>query len=151
MLEVLAFVLAAVAVIVVVQVLADKTGLPAAALLTVSGLIYAVLPGPDVRLDPDVILTFVIPPLIYSAALNSSLLAIRKNQRVVISLSIGLVLATALVVGGALTCLSPGPGGWHRPERCCCPARPAGRAGGRRPRRPAVPAYHHHRGRRTIT
>ena len=60
MLEALAFVLAAVAVIVVVQVLADKTGLPAAALLTVSGLIYAVLPGPDVRLDPGVILTFVI-------------------------------------------------------------------------------------------
>jgi CPA1 family monovalent cation:H+ antiporter len=46
-----------------------------------------------------VILTFVIPPLIYSAALNSSPLAIRKNLRVVISLSIGLVLATALVVG----------------------------------------------------
>ena len=111
MLEALAFVLAAVAVIVVVQVLADKTGLPAAALLTVSGLIYAVLPGPDVRLDPGVILTFVIPPLIYSAALNSSLLAIRKNLRVVISLSIGLVLATVLVVGGALTCLSPG---WAR-------------------------------------
>lgn len=38
MLEALAFALAAVAVIVVVQVLADKTGLPAAALLTVSGL-----------------------------------------------------------------------------------------------------------------
>ena len=54
------------------------------------------------------ILTFVIPPLIYSAALKSSLLAIRKDLRVVISLSIGLVLATALVVGGALTCLSPG-------------------------------------------
>lgn len=34
--------------------------------------------------------------------------AIRKNLRVVISLSIGLVLATALVVGWALTCLSPG-------------------------------------------
>jgi CPA1 family monovalent cation:H+ antiporter len=73
-LRVLAFALAAVAVIVVVQFLAGKTGLPAAALLTVSGLIYAVLPAPNVRLDPDVILTFVIPPLIYNAALNSSLL-----------------------------------------------------------------------------
>ena len=152
MLEALAFVLAAVAVIVVVQVLADKTGLPAAALLTVSGLIYAVLPGPDVRLDPGVILTFVIPPLIYSAALNSSLLAIRKNLRVVISLSIGLVLATALVVGGALTCLSPGWAWRLAPPWALLLPRPTrGRAGGRRPRRPAVPAYHHHRGRRTIT
>ena len=93
-----------------VQVLADKTGLPAAALLTVSGLIYAVLLGPNVRLDPGVILTFVIPPLIYSAALNSSLLAIRENLRVVISLSIGLVLATALVVGVSIDLFVPGVG-----------------------------------------
>src|SRR5882724_3422092 len=95
-LDVLTFILAAMAVIVVLQYLADRTGLPAAALLTVAGLVYAVLPGPNVTLDPHVILTFVIPPLIYSAALNSSLLAIRENMRTVISLSIGLVLATAL-------------------------------------------------------
>ncbi len=78
MLEV-ALVLAAVAVIVIVQVLAGNTGLPAAAQLTVSRLIYAALRGPDVRLDPDMILTFVIPPLICSPALNSSLLAIGKE------------------------------------------------------------------------
>jgi sodium/hydrogen exchanger family protein len=99
MLDLLTFILAAVAVIVVLQFLADKTGLPAAALLTVAGLVYGVLPGPNPTLEPHVILTFVIPPLIYSAALNSSLLAIRKNLRAVISLSIGLVLATAVVVG----------------------------------------------------
>ena len=42
MLDLLTFVLAAVAAIVVLQYLADKTGLPAAALLTVAGLVYAV-------------------------------------------------------------------------------------------------------------
>ena len=110
MLELLAFGLAAVAVIVVLQALADRTGLPAAALLTIAGLIYAVLPGPNVTLHPDVILTFVIPPLIYSAALNSSLLAIRKNLRVVISLSIGLVLATSLAVGAGVDLFVPGAG-----------------------------------------
>ena len=110
MLELLAFGLAAVAVIVVLQALADRTGLPAAALLTIAGLIYAVLPGPNVTLHPDVILTFVIPPLIYSAALNSSLLAIRKNLRVVISLSIGLVLATSLAVGAGIDLVVPGVG-----------------------------------------
>jgi NhaP-type Na+/H+ or K+/H+ antiporter len=98
-LDALAFVLAAVAVIVALQYLADRTGLPAAALLTVAGLVYGVLPGPNLTLDPHLILTFVIPPLIYSAALNSSLLAIRENLRAVISLSIGLVLATAVLVG----------------------------------------------------
>jgi len=110
MLELLAFGLAAVAVIVALQALADKTGLPAAALLTIAGLVYGVLPGPNVTLHPDVILTFVIPPLIYSAALNSSLLAIRKNLRVVISLSIGLVLATSLAVGAGIDLFVPGVG-----------------------------------------
>src|ERR1700689_1902322 len=110
MLVLLAFVLAAVAVIVVLQFLADRTGLPAAALLTVAGLVYAVLPGPNLTLDPHVILTFVIPPLIYSAALNSSLLAIRKNLRTVISLSIGLVLAAALITGVGMYLFVPGVG-----------------------------------------
>jgi CPA1 family monovalent cation:H+ antiporter len=110
MLELLAFGLAAVAVIVALHALADRTGLPAAALLTIAGLVYAVLPGPNVTLHPDVILTFVIPPLIYSAALNSSLLAIRKNLRVVISLSIGLVLATSLAVGTGIDLFVPGVG-----------------------------------------
>jgi len=107
-LSVLTFVLAAVAIILLLQFLADKTGLPAAALLTIAGLIYGVLPGPNLTLDPHVILTFVIPPLIYSAALNSSLLAIRENMRVVISLSIGLVLATAVVVGIGMDLFVPG-------------------------------------------
>src|ERR1041384_2703976 len=107
-LDVLTFVLAAVAVIVALQYLADRPGLPAAALLTVAGLVYGVLPGPNLTLDPHLILTFVIPPLIYSAALNASLLAIRKNRRVVISMSIGLVLATAVVAGLGMDLFVPG-------------------------------------------
>jgi CPA1 family monovalent cation:H+ antiporter len=110
MLELLALGLVAVAVICALQLLADKTGLPAAALLTVAGLVYALLPGPNLTLDPDLILTLVIPPLIYTAALNASLLAIGKNLRVVISLSIGLVLATALLTGVGMVLFVPGAG-----------------------------------------
>jgi len=95
----LIFVLAAVGVVVLVHWIAEKTGLPDAALLTVAGIGYALLPGPNVELDPHLVLTLVIPPLLYSAALDSSLLAIRRNLRPVISLSVLLVLATALVVG----------------------------------------------------
>jgi len=109
-LDLLAFILAAVAAIVALQFLADRTRLPAAALFTVAGLVYALLPGPNVSLDPHVILTFVIPPLIYTAALNSSLLAIRANLRIVISLSIGLVLATALITGVGMALFVPGVG-----------------------------------------
>ncbi|MEU8821534.1 hypothetical protein [Actinoplanes sp. NPDC048796] len=74
--SVLIFVLAAV---VVVRWVAGRTGLPAAALLPLVGIGYAVLSGPNVTLDPHLILTFVLPPLLYSAALDSSMLAIRRD------------------------------------------------------------------------
>ncbi|GAA1882080.1 Na+/H+ antiporter [Asanoa iriomotensis] len=93
------FVLAAVAVVVLVRWVAGRTGLPAAALLPLIGIAYAVLPGPNLGLDPEIILTFIIPPLLYSAALDSSLMAIRRNLRIVVSLSVLLVLMTALVIG----------------------------------------------------
>ena len=44
-------------------------------------------------------LTLVLPPLLYSAALDASLGAIRRNLRTVVSLSVLLVLATALLIG----------------------------------------------------
>jgi len=93
------FVLAAVAVVVVARWLASRTGLPSAALLTLIGILYALLPGPNITLDPHIVLTVVLPPLLYSAALDSSLLAIRKNMRIVVSLSVVLVLVTALAIG----------------------------------------------------
>jgi monovalent cation/hydrogen antiporter len=97
--EALLFVLCAVAVVVAIRWVAGRLGLPSAALLTVVGIVYAVLPGPNIELDPELILTLVIPPLLYSAALDSSLLDIRRNLRTVISLSVLLVLATAMLVG----------------------------------------------------
>ncbi|HLM04190.1 MAG TPA: Na+/H+ antiporter [Blastococcus sp.] len=96
---VLLLVLAAVAVLVGVRWVATRTGLPAAALLTLIGILYAVLPGPNITLSPDLVLTLVLPPLLYSAALDSSLGAIRRNLRTVVSLSVLLVLATALLIG----------------------------------------------------
>jgi monovalent cation/hydrogen antiporter len=104
----LLFVLAAVAVVVVVHWIADRTGLPAAALLTVVGVVYAFLPGANIALDPHLILTVVLPPLLYSAALDSSLLAIRRNLRTVISLSVVLVLVTAVLIGTLFDALVAG-------------------------------------------
>ncbi len=97
--QILYFVLAVVAVVVAVRWVAGRTGLPAAALLTLVGIGYAFLPGPNLTLDSHVILSCVIPPLLYNAALQSSLLDIRRNLRTVISLSVSLVLVTALLIG----------------------------------------------------
>src|SRR3954453_2229059 len=101
-------VLGAVAVIVGIRWVAEHTGLPAAALLTLVGIGYALLPGPNVSLDPDLVLTLVLPPLLYSAALDSSLIAIRRNLRTVVSLSVLLVLVTAVVIGVGFELLVPG-------------------------------------------
>jgi CPA1 family monovalent cation:H+ antiporter len=92
-------VLAGVAVIVAVQWVAARSGLPAAALLTLVGILYAFLPGYNVELSPDLVLTVVLPPLLYSAALDSSLAGIRRHLRTVVSLSVLLVLVTAVVIG----------------------------------------------------
>jgi CPA1 family monovalent cation:H+ antiporter len=97
------FVLGELLVVVVSRALAQRSGVPASVLLVLAGIVYGFLPGPNLALDPEVVLTLVIPPLLYAAALQSSVLAIRSNLRAVLSLAIGLVLVTALAVGFGLT------------------------------------------------
>lgn len=108
MLNILGLVLAGTALIVSAQLIAAKTAVPAAALLTLAGLAVSASPIPAIVLDPDLVLTLVIPPLLYSAALNSSLVAIRKNVWIILSLSVALVAVTATVVGFGTALLVPG-------------------------------------------
>src|SRR5260370_29805542 len=94
-----AFVLAMLAVVLVARTISDRVGVPYTIVLTMCGLVYAVLPGPNVHLKPELVLFLVIPPLLYAAALRSSLLAIRADWRSITSLSVVLVLLTAFTVG----------------------------------------------------
>ncbi|RSN21523.1 Na+/H+ antiporter [Amycolatopsis sp. WAC 01416] len=107
MLGAIGFVLVMLGVIVVVSAISHRIGLPDPVLLTVVGLVYALLPGPNLHLEPEFVLDVILPPLLYNAALGSSLLAIRSRLRSVVSLSVLLVLATAFAVGGLLTWLVP--------------------------------------------
>jgi Na+/H+ antiporter len=69
-------------------------------LLVVAGLVASFLPGMDhYELDPDLVLFFVLPPLLFAAAWESSFVNLRRNLRPVLLLSVGLVLVSALVVG----------------------------------------------------
>ncbi|OBG38508.1 Na+/H+ antiporter [Mycobacterium alsense] len=97
--SVLILLLGAVGVIVAVNWVSERIGLPSAALLTLVGIGYALLPGPKIALHPDVVMTWILPPLLFNAALESSLVGIRRNLRTVISLSVVLVLVTAASVG----------------------------------------------------
>jgi Na+/H+ antiporter len=103
-----AFALAAAGVVVLGSLVARRLRVPVPVVLVLAGLAYAVLPGPNVALDPDIVLAVVIPPLLYSAAIEASLIDIGANLRPVASLSIGLVLATAFAVGGVLQLVVPG-------------------------------------------
>ncbi|OBE99020.1 Na+/H+ antiporter [Mycobacterium sp. 852002-10029_SCH5224772] len=100
--------LGAIAVIVLVNWISERTGLPSATLLVLVGIGYALVPGPNISLEPDVVMTCILPPLLFNAALESSLVGIRRNLRTVISLSVVLVLLTAASVGVAFGLLVSG-------------------------------------------
>lgn len=102
------FVLAMLAVVVLARGVGQRIGVPFSILLTLIGLLYAILPGPKLHLDPAIVLTVVLPPLLYSTARGSSLLSIRANLRPVVSLSVLLVLLTAFAVGALVTLVVPG-------------------------------------------
>lgn len=104
----LALALAGLAAVVLLNAFARVIHVPAAVVLVLAGLIYGVLPGANLTLRPDLILDVVIPPLLYSAALNSSAIALGHNKRAIGSLSVGLVVATAVAVGGVMHAVTPG-------------------------------------------
>ncbi len=89
--------------------LARRTGVPSPVLLVLGGLAVAALPGMTTfALDPEVVLVVVLPPLLYSAALDASLLGFRANARPIGLLSVGLVVFTALAVGTVAHLVVPG-------------------------------------------
>lgn len=101
-------VLAMLLVVVLARGLGQRVGIPFTILLTLAGLVYAFMPAPTFGLEPNAVLLLVLPPLLYSTARRSSLMAVRANLRPIISLSVLLVLLTAFAVGVLLSLLVPG-------------------------------------------
>ncbi|MCP3756904.1 Na+/H+ antiporter [Streptomyces sp. TBY4] len=93
----------------VVAGLARRTPVPAPLLLVAAGLAAAYVPGvPEYGLDPHIVLPLLLPPLLYTAAVDSSYLDLRANLRPVALLSVGYVLFATLVVGYAAYLAVPG-------------------------------------------
>jgi monovalent cation/hydrogen antiporter len=68
--------------------------------LVMAGLAVGLIPGvPKIELDPKLVLFVILPPLLWSAGLGSSYMALRRNVRAISLLAIGLPLATAFAVG----------------------------------------------------
>ncbi|MDL5158629.1 Na+/H+ antiporter [Actinomycetospora termitidis] len=92
-----------------VTALADRFRVSSPLLLVVVGLGLSFVPGiPNVPLDPDLVLFLVLPPLLYSAALESSALRIRENLNRIGQLAFGLVIFTTAVVGLVAWWVVPG-------------------------------------------
>ncbi|MGN9777364.1 Na+/H+ antiporter [Micromonospora sp. H33] len=88
--------------------LARRLGVLAPILLVVLGLVLSYLPGfPDVRLNPELVLVGILPPLLYIAALDTSVPAFRLNLRPILLLAVGLVVFTAFAVGLVVHLLLP--------------------------------------------
>ncbi|MBW5423968.1 Na+/H+ antiporter [Streptomyces sp. BG9H] len=87
---------------------ARRTPVPAPLLLVGVGLIASYVPGvPDYHLDPHIVLPLILPPLLHTAALESSYLDLRANIRPVALLSVGYVLFATLAVGWLTYLLIP--------------------------------------------
>jgi CPA1 family monovalent cation:H+ antiporter len=68
--------------------------------LVVAGLAASSIPGlTNIELDPDLVLFVLLPPLLWSAGMESSYVGLRTNLRPIGLLAIGLPLATAAAVG----------------------------------------------------
>src|SRR2546430_15556242 len=94
----------------VLAVLAHKIALPYPIVLVVGGLALSFVPRlPAVNLNPDVVFYFILPALIYPAALFTSWRDFQRNLRPIVLLAIGLVLATTLAVFCIPPFLLPAP------------------------------------------
>jgi monovalent cation/hydrogen antiporter len=81
------------------SVLARQLDVPYVILLVLAGLALGLTPGlPSPELDPDLVLVIFLPPLLYQAAFFADLRDMRANLRGITLMSVGLVLATAVVV-----------------------------------------------------
>jgi monovalent cation/hydrogen antiporter len=110
----IAFELVALALVVLAATaLASRFDAPAPLLLIVVGVGASYLPFvPTVHLTSDVVLLGLLPPLLYAAAIQTSLVDFNANRRSILLLSVGLVVFTTAGVGWLVHSLLPGLDWW---------------------------------------
>ena len=80
--------------------LSRRFGVSAPPLLVALGVACSFIPFvPRVDVDPHVILVGLLPPLLYSAAIRTSLVDFRANRQPILLLSVGLVAFSTVTVG----------------------------------------------------
>ncbi len=83
----------------VLALVGRRLNIPYPILFVMGGLVLGSIPGlPDVRLDPDLVFLFILPPLLFPAAMFTSWRDFRQNLRPISLLAVGLVLFTTVTV-----------------------------------------------------
>ena len=91
--------------------IARRIGVPYPTLFVLGGLPLAFVPGLSrVQLQPELVLLVFLPPLLFSAAVDSPIRDLRANRAPLLRLSIGLVLFTMVIVAVAAQAAIPGLG-----------------------------------------
>jgi monovalent cation/hydrogen antiporter len=93
--------LAVLVVSVLLAAVARRYDVSAPLALVVAGLAASVIPGfGDIRLEPELVLYVILPPLLWSAGLESSYVALRRNIRPIGLLAVGLPRRMMTLLGG---------------------------------------------------
>jgi monovalent cation/hydrogen antiporter len=88
--------------------IAARLNLPPAAALLIGGGGLAFAPGlPVIQLDPELVLVLFLPPLLMDGAYFTAVAAFRRHIIGILSLAVGAVLFTTLVVGCAVHWILP--------------------------------------------
>jgi len=91
-----------------VTALSDRLPIPAPLVLIAAGIGISYVPSmPEVHLEPEVVLLGLLPPLLYSTAIQTSLVDFTANRYSILLLSVGLVVATTLGIGALVHALLP--------------------------------------------
>ncbi len=82
---------------------------PYPVLLLIGGLALGAIPGvPRLEVSPDSVLLLVLPPIVYFAAFFTPIRSLRADFGNIVSLAIGLVLASTSAAAGVALALVPG-------------------------------------------
>jgi Na+/H+ antiporter len=106
--ETFELVLALLATVVALHWAAARIGFPPSTALLVGGGAIAFLPGiPEISLDPELALVLFLPPLLMDGAYYTAFGRFRRHLPGILSLAVGAVLFTTLVVGLVVHTLIP--------------------------------------------
>jgi len=88
-----------------------RVGWSAPIALILVGTLVSLVPGvPQIGIDPELVLYGVIPPLLFAAAIRTSVRDVRARNDSILALSVGLVAFTVVVVGFVAWALMPAIG-----------------------------------------